>query len=225
MTIQHHPSDESLARHAAGILPAGPNLVVAVHIAGCPDCLTGTAVFEEVGGALLEALAPSPLAPDALDRAFAGLDEHVRPPAPGRPAFAARRRGKEPPPLPEGMVLPEPLRGCEIGPWRRLGPSVRWSRIVLPRDPDATVVLVGIGANRRLPAHGHTGTEFNQVLYGSFSDQRGCYAPGDLMEADSEVEHRPVVGPNGECICLAAVEGSLKFHGWLGQLLRPFVGA
>jgi putative transcriptional regulator len=48
--------------------------------------------------------------------------------------------------------------------------------------------------------------------------------PGDLDEADSDVDHRPVVGQDSDCICLAALEGDTRLHGLLGRLLRPFVG-
>lgn len=79
-------------------------------------------------------------------------------------------------------------------------------------------------AGLHLPGHGHTGMEFMQVLSGSLSDERGRYFPGDLDEADDEVDHRPVVGEESDCICLAALEGDTRLHGVLGRLLRPFVG-
>lgn len=79
-------------------------------------------------------------------------------------------------------------------------------------------------AGLRLPMHGHTGTEFMQVLSGSLSDERGCYGPGDLDEADADVNHQPVVDSQSECICLAALEGGTRLHGVLGWLLQPLVG-
>jgi putative transcriptional regulator len=45
------------------------------------------------------------------------------------------------------------------------------------------------------------------VLTGSFSDSLGQYRAGDRVEMDDEVDHQPVVDRDGECICLAAVEG------------------
>ena len=46
-----------------------------------------------------------------------------------------------------------------------------------------------------------------------------------LVEADAETEHQPVVDADGECICLAAVEGRLRLGGFLGRLLQPLTGA
>ena len=79
-------------------------------------------------------------------------------------------------------------------------------------------------AGLNLPAHGHSGMEFMQILSGSLSDERGQYRPGDLDEADDEVDHCPAVGRESDCICLAALEGGTRLHGMLGRLLRPILG-
>jgi putative transcriptional regulator len=79
-------------------------------------------------------------------------------------------------------------------------------------------------AGLHLPAHGHTGLEFMQILSGSLADERGRYFPGDLDEAGDDVDHRPVVGQESDCVCLAALEGDTRLHGLLGRLLRPIVG-
>ena len=76
----------------------------------------------------------------------------------------------------------------------------------------------------KLPAHGHVGTEFTLVLQGWLHDDRGAFGPGDLDEADDDVDHEPVVGPETECICLAAVEGGMRIHGRLGRWLSPILG-
>ena len=49
--ISHHPSDDSLAHYAAGNLGAGPRLVLATHLSGCPQCRARVRSFEAVGGA------------------------------------------------------------------------------------------------------------------------------------------------------------------------------
>jgi len=124
---------------------------------------------------------------------------------------------------PDGIVLPPALAGHGVGRWRSLGPSLRWARVDVAGDPSANVVLLRIPAARSVPRHGHTGREFTQVLVGGFSDGRDAYVAGDLIEADEHVDHQPVVDPDGECICIAAVEGRLRIHG-IGRLLQPFVG-
>jgi len=56
MTINHHPSDETLMRMAAGSLSAGPALVVSVHLEGCAACRDRVCLFEAVGGTMLESM-------------------------------------------------------------------------------------------------------------------------------------------------------------------------
>lgn len=116
------------------------------------------------------------------------------------------------------------MQNCEVGPWKWLGPGFQWSKVKIVGSPDAKVMLIKGKAGLHLPAHGHTGLEFMQILSGSLADERGQYLPGDLDEADSDVDHRPVVGQDSDCICLAALEGDTRLHGLLGRLLRPFVG-
>ena len=62
------------------------------------------------------------------------------------------------------------------------------------------------------------------MLTGSFADARGRYGPGDMDEADSEVEHQPIVDPQAECICLAALEGQMRLRGLFGRMLQPLIG-
>ena len=208
--ISHHPSDLSLARLAGGTLGAGPELVVATHLAGCPQCRGRLRSFEAVGGAMLDEAAPARLSPDAFQRALERLDE-ADPPA-------------EPQPRVLHPDLPPPLNAYEIGPWRLVGPGFRWRRLMLPESPDANVIMLRVAAGRPVPHHGHSGTEYTQVLTGSFSDALGQYRAGDCIEMDEEVSHQPVVDRDGECICLAAVEGRLRLSGWIGRLMQPLIG-
>ena len=215
MTVRHHPSDETLLRLAAGTLGAGPALVVSVHLDGCSRCRETHGRFEAVGGAILDEMPPAPLAADLFARTLERLEVGS-----SAPATEPRPRGQ--PAL--GLELPQAMRHCEVGPWRWLGPGFRWSKVKIAGSPDAKVMLLKGRARLHLPAHGHTGLEFTQVLSGSLSDQRGRYLPGDLDEADDEVVHRLIVGEESDCICLAALEGDTVLHGLLGRLLRPIVG-
>jgi putative transcriptional regulator len=214
MTIKHHPSDETLMRMAAGSLGAGPALVVAVHLEGCAVCRNRIAQFEAVGGAILDGMPSAPLAADLFGRTMERLET-------AQPLPAKERRIKHPE---MGLELPRAMRDCEVGPWKWLGPGFHWSKVKIAGNPEAKVMLLKGKAGLFLPAHGHTGREFMQILFGSLADERGQYFPGDLDEAGSDVDHRPVVGQDSDCICLAALEGDTRLHGLLGRLLRPFVG-
>ena len=218
MTIKHHPSDETLLRQAAGTLGAGPGLVVAVHLEGCATCRRRLLDFEAMGGALLEAQPAHPMGQDALARALERLD--LVPPTPrpaARPHTVMRHRRV-------GLDLPASLQHCEIGGWRWGIPGFRWSRVTIPGAPDARVVLLKGKPGLRLPLHGHAGTEYLQVLSGALSDERGRYLPGDLDEVGAEIDHRPAVDADGECVCLVALEGDTLLRGPLGRLLWPVIG-
>lgn len=216
MTINHHPNEETLLRYAAGTLAAGLRLVVSVHLAGCAVCRSGVRRAEAIGGLLIDEAEPTALEPGAFVKIMALIDNTPMP-AVG-PPLATR-------PLTDRLMAPAELTGCEIGPWRWFGPGRRWSRIRLPHDPKALVLLIRVGAGRRLPKHTHKGIELTQVLYGSFSDDRGRFRVGDVDEADEEIHHRPVVDAGSECICLAALESGLRLEGGFAGLIQRVVGS
>lgn len=230
MTARHHPSDETLMAWAAGTLPAGPRLVVAIHLDGCRGCRDAVARFEAVGGALLEAAEPATMAAGSFEALMARIDGEVGASEPTSPAPRSTVSDGPPrspaaavPTTPDGVPLPARLLRHRVGRWRRRGPALSWSRVAVAGAPDANVVLLRIPAAGAAPRHGHTGREFTQVLVGGFSDGRDAYGAGDFDEADETVDHRPVVDADGECICIAAVEGRLRIHG-IGRLLQPFIG-
>ena len=215
--INHHPSDETLFRHASSSLQPGPSIVVAVHAGGCAACARRIGEFEAMGGSLLHDIEPQQMEAGALNRVMAMIDADE----------AGRRKAAAPQRLARadlGIRLPEALDACGIGPWRWVGPGVHWSRVTLPDDDNANVMLLKVRAGRKLPEHTHAGHEYTHVLKGSFSDARGRYGPGDLDEADDDVQHQPIVDKDGECICLAAVEGRTKLLGFFGKLIQPLFG-
>jgi len=218
MTLNHHPSDETLLAYAAETLAPGTRLVATIHVGSCTRCRARIAEFEALGGTVLDQLDPAPIADDALQRVMARIDEPAAAPA------RASRHAAAPPRAAIGIELPAALDGCGIGPWRWVAPGVRWSKVSVPGDTSTNVMLLKVAAGKRLPEHSHTGREFTQVLSGSYSDDRGRYAPGDFEEADSEVEHQPVVDTDGECVCLAAIEGRMLLRSLIGRLVQPFVG-
>lgn len=220
MTIRHHPSDETLMAYAAGTLPAGLRLIVAIHLDGCRHCRNAVGGFEAIGGALLEETAPVPMKSGAFEALMARID--------AEDAASETENATGPveviaPTTPDGLPLPARLARHKIGRWRRLGPALRWSRVGVAGAPKANVVLLRIPASNSAPRHGHSGREFTQVLVGGFSDGREAYGAGDFGEADEHVDHLPIVDADGECICIASVEGRLRIHG-IGRLLQPFIG-
>jgi putative transcriptional regulator len=208
----HHPRDETLLSLAAGRLGVGPQLVVATHLSGCAQCRGQVRAFEAIGGALLAEPAFEDRASSLLAGALSRLE------APPAAVAPPRRRAA-------GLAEPPaPLSRCDIGPWRFIQPGLHISRVTIPGEARADALLLKFGAGARAPRHGHDGTEYTQVLAGVFTDAIGRYQPGDCIEADEDVDHIPTVEGDAECICLAAVDGRLRLHSFLGRLLQPLLG-
>jgi putative transcriptional regulator len=219
MTITHHPPDDTVLRYANGTLPEAPAVVVVTHLSFCPVCRQRMEAYEMLGGAMLENVAPASLSPGALSATLARLDATTAGNGGVIQPAGQRRR----PDLPSGLAWPKALSHYDIPNWRFVMPGVKWTSPSFA-GPDAGQLLVIHGMpGAKLPSHGHDGTEYTCVLTGSFSDAKGTYAAGDLIEASEDDDHQPIVGAEAECVCVIAIEGHLRLHG-LGRLLQPFLG-
>ncbi|MGH7091683.1 MAG: cupin domain-containing protein, partial [Stellaceae bacterium] len=109
--------------------------------------------------------------------------------------------------------------------WRTIAPGLSHCEI-LPRDllGDGTLRLLRIAKGKKLPRHGHTGTELTLVLKGAYSDATGQFMRGDLAETDEALVHEPISGRDEDCVCLIATEGRLKFDSAIVRIFRPFTG-
>lgn len=221
MTIHHHPSEAVLMAYGAGALPEPLALVVACHVALCPDCAAEVTRLEAVGGALLEDLEPESMADGALESLLARLDDT---PAAASPA-------PHPLQVPDlGAPLPAPLRARlarrgEPARWRRVGPGVRQIMIDPPGGPDGgSLRLLRVSPERRMPRHGHPGLELTLVLAGGYSDTLGNFAAGDMIDLTGEVVHQPIIDPGEDCVCLVAMARPLAFSnpaiGLLTRILK-----
>jgi len=170
--------------------------------------------MQGVGGALLAEAVGTPFQPDALTRAFARIEamerEFVR-----RPAEIERDDDRH---------LPQAVRDFARGDWQWIGPGIHRRMLALPDDSAARVFLLKARPGTKMPDHTHTGVEFTLVLSGAFAHDLGRFGPGDFEEADESVEHQPIVEAGEVCICLVAMDGTLKLNGMIGRLLQPFVG-
>ncbi|AMA55586.1 ChrR family anti-sigma-E factor [Bradyrhizobium sp. CCGE-LA001] len=211
MTISHHPPEDLLADFAAGKLEEAHQLVVGVHVAGCPRCTRFVQAIEQLAGAALEDVAPVPIATDAFDRVMSRI--HEAPKEAVAPALASDTDDDVPP----------ALRKYRIGKRRRVAPGLSLRPIELSGQGQARAFLLRSAPGSRMLEHTHTGTELTLVLEGSFSHEGGHFGPGDFDYGDDEVEHRPIVGNEGPCLCLVAMTGDLRMNGFLGRLIGPFV--
>ncbi len=232
---RHHPSDALLVGYGAGSLREGVSLVVTLHLLGCPDCRAALAVAEAVGGAMLEDLPPARLERVSLSGTLARLDDPPPPSGPPSRSWTrpwARRATPGDPfvggPSVGGPSVPGPLRpyvrSLAAAPWQRLAPGLRRIEL-LPRTPDGGwVQLLRIAPGTMLPHHGHGGLEVTAVLSGSFTDEWGRYRAGDVAELDADLKHQPIADGHQECLCVIAAEAPLRFTGWMGRLIQPFIG-
>lgn len=211
MTISHHPPEDLLADFAAGNLEEAHQLVVGVHVAGCARCARFVQAIEQLAGASLEDVEPVPIAPDAFDRVMSRI--HETPQVTAAPPLASATDPN----------LPPALRKYRVGKRRRVAPGLSMQPIELSGAGNARAFLLRSAPGSRMLDHTHTGTELTLVLEGSFSHEGGRFGPGDFDYGDDEVDHRPIVGDEGPCLCLVAMTGDLRMNGFLGRLISPFV--
>lgn len=205
MSGVHHPSEAVLTAYAAGHLRPAFALVAGAHIRGCAQCRSDVRLMEEVGGVLLEELAPSEMAADAFDRLMARIE---RPAQPIELSEADRA---------------DILSSLKLKRRRWLAPGVWMAPVDLQAVGDDLLYVLRVPAGARTFPHGHNGCEFTAVLRGAYDDGTGVYVAGDFQEVDGEQDHQPVIAPDGECICLIASEAPMKMHSRLGRLAQLFM--
>jgi putative transcriptional regulator len=210
MSATFHPSDELLVAYGAGSLDEAASLLVATHLALCPRCRAEVGRIEALGGAVIEDLPPTDLAPDALASVLARLDLSPQPAKRARPVAG----------------LPTPLRDylpadMEALPWKRLAAGIEQAILLQARGIRAR--LLRIGAGIVVPEHGHGGMELTLVLQGGFADFGRDYARGDVAMADPQIVHSPVADGGETCLCLAVTDAPLKLTGLVGMLVNPFL--
>lgn len=216
--ITHHPPDDTVLRYANGTLPEAPAVVVATHLSFCPACRRRMETYEALGGSMLESVPPAELSRDALSATLARLDaltgtsaNHTVEQVPDRPA------------LPLGLEWPGPLRPYALSRWRSVGAGVNLASVSFANPGSGKLLVVHGMPGAKLPAHGHDGTEYTCVLTGSYSDASGIFSAGDLVEADEDDDHQPIVGSDAECVCVIAIDGHLRLHG-IARIVRPLLG-
>jgi len=213
---EHHPEAELLVDYAAGALGEAESLVVATHLALCPDCRHEVERFEAVGGAMLQEIEPAALSAASRDAVMARLDDVI-----AAPEVAAARR--TPPEALAGLKLPQPLRSYlgEAGPnWRRVIAGLAEHQLLAGPH---RAVLLRIDPSVAMPTHTHRGREHTLVLAGGFTDAAGHYLRGDFRSTDPSITHQPVADPGEPCICLAITTAPLRLTGRLARLLNPFL--
>lgn len=199
MTVNAEAYEALLLDHAAGALPPARRLLVETHLRLRPAVRGHVAELEAAGGALLEHLEPAPVA------------ARLHPP---EPATESVTQDSD---LRAARVLIAAASHSQPGNlhWRWRAPAMREVRL-----PIAGATLLRLAGGRAAPKHGHCGDELTLVLRGRYADETGVYAPGDIAFADGDLDHAPYVPEGGECVCLVATEGALRFHGLIARVVN-----
>lgn len=212
MRIKHHPSEGLLAHFAAGTLEQAEHIVVATHVCLCSRCQRFVSAFEKVAGASVSNCEPTPLAEQAFTSVMARIDA-------GDPSSPSENKSR----FEERDQLPHVLRHYTIGPDKWVAPGVSMRPIHIAGSGRARAFLLKSAPGIRMLEHTHTETELTCVLEGSFDHEGGHFGPGDFDLGDPSVEHQPIVGKEGPCLCVVAMTGKLRINGLLGRFIDPFI--
>lgn len=215
--IAHHPDSATLLSYAAGSLDETFATVVATHLACCAECRSRLREIEEIGGTLLESIDTVAMDATALERAMGRLDET------GKQHFKQAEPEQSEPPLPRPLARLV-TGGLDDVAWKTVAPGVAMHRLPTSKAARGSLTLLKIVPGKKIPEHGHGGTEITLVLTGSYRDAFGRFGPGDVADLDEHVEHQPVVDSSEPCICLVATEAPTRFKSFFGRLFQPLVG-
>jgi putative transcriptional regulator len=216
--IRHHAPDELLLDYAAGVLPEGPALAVALHVALDPGSRRLVHRLRGMGGELFDR---DPVAADigeaALEEALARLDE--LPGDEARPAAPPARPGL----VPGFDWAPAALRPYLAGKtWQRAFGGFEEIRLDLHGDAHR-VSLLKLEPGNGLPLHRHVASEYTVVLQGGYTDNTGNYRVGDFAVGPGPQEHQPIADPGEPCIALIALEKPIVLTGFWGRLFNPLL--
>lgn len=182
----------------------------------CAQCARDVRSAERLGAELMLGSAPAP------SRLSAGsiIDAETREPAwlHARPGMSTPQAGSSL----QSFVDAYLDCGLSALPWRKAGRGLQIAK--LRAEDDERLWVLRAAPNTVLPHHGHAGSELTLVLKGAYFNGDTIYAAGDLEDANETTEHQPIVTRDGECICLAATEGPLRFKSWPPRLAQRYLG-
>jgi len=230
MNINHHLDEATLFSYVAGSLSQGMALVVASHISICDSCRERVFETEAIGGALLNEMvsdnssdssASVKVDETALEQVLACLDEVERTISldsslsDGEPdACSPGNTGEVPAPLSDYIG-----GSLDAVQWKRLSPGFYYFDVF--KEQRGICRLLKVAPGKSILPHGHHGNELTLLLRGSYADEVGRFAQGDVADLDDQIEHQPLVDGNEDCICLVATDSPLRFTTLLGKVMQP----
>ena len=215
MNDLQHPGSGWLMDYACGHLSASFDIVIETHLLGCASCRSDLQIAERVAAEVMfndGNLAASLAADDILE---------TRRNPPDMPSWRS-----------SGALAGALDLTAVAGNYLALGePALRWRSV----GGGVAVAKLRSGAGDRLwllrarpgavlPRHSHSGNELTVVLQGAYVIDDQVFSVGCLEDADEGITHQPIVTTRGECLCLAATAGPLKFDGWAARLAQRYLG-
>jgi putative transcriptional regulator len=212
--MSRHPApEELLLDYAAGALPEGPALALALHAALDPTARRMVEGLAALGGALLEGEADADVDAALLDRALGRLAELPVEAKPERPRLQA---------------------GFEWAPpalHRYLGANAKWKRVfggfeeirLALLDDTHRASLLRLQPGKGLPVHRHVAGEYTVVLQGGYTDSTGNYGVGDFAVGPGTQEHEPIADRGEPCIALVVLEKPIVLTGFWGRWFNPLL--
>ena len=214
---RHHPQPDLLFEYTTGSLSEPFSLLVATHLALCPECRDKSMHYDAVGGALLESIESAELGKSVRNNVFSQLGKNITP---------SEKIVQDDTNCQADLRIPQPLRsylnkGLDELNWKSRGPVDEFR--FLSDNSDATSRLLRIKSGKAMPRHTHDGMELTLVLSGGFTDQGHYFGRGDIQTTNSAVDHAPKADNDEDCYCLAIHEKRLRLSGPLTRFLNPFI--
>lgn len=215
MMSMRHPDSGWLMDYACGHLSPAFDAVIATHLLGCAECRRDLELAERLGAEVMVndgLLEPRLLADDVL-----GSQQPIAQSLGWRPSSAVQGARDLTAVASTYLSLGEPaLR------WRSVGGGVAMAKLRGGEGDRLWLLRAQPGAV--LPRHSHHGSELTVVLKGAYIVDDQVFGVGDLEDADESVTHQPIVTTRGECLCLAATAGPLRFASWPARLAQHYLG-
>lgn len=213
MTPLHHPEEEELVGYASGTSPEWVSLVVACHLTFCAACRDDVALFDDVGGALLDSLGTG----EGRSIGASARDVASRPRPDVAPAVAMPVSGL---PRPLAPYLPK-----ESVAWRFLAPGLRH----IPLDFSVGGVparIIRFAPGFRIPEHAHQGLEmllvFDGILHDSVTGE--VFHKGDVSRREPGTTHAQWIDKSEPCTCLVVSAAPVLPSTLMGRILKAITG-
>jgi len=227
--ITHHLSDTTLGEYANGLLNEALEVVVASHLTLCPSCRARSELADRVGGYFVETsdyAKPSLTAQQLLARA------HSDHPHQASGDFAHQDASNMSGSAPHAVAMagiPQPLArrlpaNLDEMPWKKMAKGIQHVDLSKTVGSKGAFKLLKLEPGTEVLEHSHGDHELTLVLRGSYLDALGRFSTGDVADLGPHDSHKPVIDSDEPCIALIAANSPTRYKGFVGKVIRPFIG-